>query len=113
MDPQDDPFLESLFSTLGRSLFALPGETFVDQVRRWMNAWSYTVSLKPRNRPEWLQAIEVTTYQFAAVYSLVLRKRKGISQKQRMRYGQDFLTAIKAMTDARMRYDLLRTSRAK
>ena len=113
MDTEDDPFLEALFSAMCRNLCAVPGETFVDQVRRWLDAWHFTVSLKPRDQQEWLQAADVTMNQFFAIHSLVMRKKKGTTERQRTRHDQDFLAYAKAMQDARLRYDLLRRSGAK
>jgi hypothetical protein len=110
--PPDDPFLEALFSAICRNLFVLPGETFVDQARRWTDALHFTVALHPRTQQEWLQAADVTIEQFSAIYSLVMRKRRGIPPKQRAKHEQDFLEHAKAMQDARLRYDLLRQSRA-
>ncbi len=112
-DPQDDPFLESLFSAMCRNLSAVSDETFVDQVRDWLDAWHFTVSLKPRDQQEWLQAADVAMNQCFAVHSLVMREKKGTTAPQRMRHNQDFLAYAKAMRDARLRYDLLRRSRAK
>ena len=89
----------------------LPGETFVDQARRWTDALGFAASMKPRDQQEWLQAADVTMKQFSAIHSLVLRRRRGISRQQRARHDQDFLTHAKAMQDARLRYDLLRKSR--
>jgi hypothetical protein len=40
-----------------------------------------------------------------------MRKQRGLTAKQRLRYNQDFLLYAKAMQDARLRYDLLRKSR--
>jgi hypothetical protein len=94
-----------------QSLLALPGENFVDQAGRWIDALRATALLKPRDRREWLQAADVTMKQFSAVYSLVMRKQRGLTAKQRLRYNQDFLLYAKAMQDARLRYDLLRKSR--
>jgi head-tail adaptor len=111
-DPQDDPFLESLFGAMCRSLFVLPGETFVNQTRRWTDALRFAASLKPRDEAEWLQAADVTMKQFFAIHSLIMRKRRGITQKQRARHDQDFLSNAKAMQDARLRYDLLWKSRS-
>ncbi|MDR3531510.1 MAG: hypothetical protein P4L90_13285 [Rhodopila sp.] len=108
--PRDDPFLELLFAAMCRNLFVLPGETFVDQARRWTDALNFTADLKPRDQQEWLRAADVTMKQFSAIYSLVMRKRRGISQKQRMKHGQDFLAHAKAMQDARLRYELLRNT---
>jgi hypothetical protein len=109
--PPDNPFLESLFGSMCRHLFVLPGETFVDQARRWTDALGFTASLQPRDQEEWLQAADVTMKQFSAIHSLVMRKRRGISRAQRCQYDQDFLANAKAMQDARLRYDLLRKSR--
>ena len=106
--PSDDPFLEALFSGICGHLFVLPGETFVDQARRWTDALRFTAALRPRNEQEWLQAADVTVEQFSAIYSLVMRKRRDISAKQRARYEQEFLDHAKAMQDARLRYDLMR-----
>jgi hypothetical protein len=106
--PRDDPFLESLFGALCRDLFVLPGETFVDRARRWTDALGFAASLNPRNQQEWLQAADVTLKQFRAIYSLVMRRRRGLTRHQRARYDQDFLAHAKAMQDARERYDLLR-----
>lgn len=108
--PVDDAFLETLFGAMCRTLIPLPGENFVDRAARWTDALHFTASLKPRDRNEWLRAADVTMKQFSAVHSLVMRKRKGITPKQRLRYDQDFLTHAKAMQDARLRYDLLRKS---
>jgi len=110
--PRDDPFLETLFGAMCRNLLPLPGENFVDQAGRWMDALRFTASLKPRDSPEWLRAADVTMKQFSALYSLVMRKQKGITAKQRLRHDQDFLSHAKAMQDARLRYDPLRKSRA-
>jgi head-tail adaptor len=109
--PQDDPFLEVLFSAICRTLFVLPGETFVDQARRWTDALRFTAALNPRNEQEWLRAADVTIEQFSAIHSLVMRKRRDISPKQRAKHERDFLEHAKAMQDARLRYDLLRQSR--
>jgi head-tail adaptor len=109
--PSDNPFLEALFSAICKTLFVLPGETFVDQVRRWTDALQFTAALRPRDQQEWLQAADVTIEQFSAIHSLVMRKRRDISAKQRARHEQDFLEHAKAMQDARLRYDLLRQSR--
>lgn len=109
--PPDDPFLEALLSAICRNLFVLPGETFVDQARRWADALHFTATLQPRNEQEWLQAADVTIQQFSAIHSLVMRKRRDISAKQRARHEQDFLAHAKAMQDARLRYDLLRQAR--
>lgn len=109
--PADDPFLEALFSAICKNLFVLPGETFVDQARRWADALHFTAALRPRDQQEWLQAADVTIEQFSAIHSLVMRKRRDISPKQRAKHEQDFLEHAKAMQDARLRYDLLRQSR--
>lgn len=108
--PPDDPFLEALFSAICRNLFVLPGETFVDQARRWTDALNFTAALRPRTQQEWLQAADVTIEQFSAIHSLVMRKRRSIPPKQRAKHEQDFLEHAKAMQDARLRYDLLRQS---
>jgi hypothetical protein len=105
--PVDDAFLEALVSALCRDLFVLPGETFVDQVRRWTDALAFAAALKPRDRQEWLQAADVTMKQFAAIQSLVLRKRRGITRRQRAAHEHDFLRRAREMQDARLRYDLL------
>ncbi len=110
--PQDNLFLETLFAAMCRNLFVLPGETLVDQAHRWIDALRFAASLKPRDEPEWLQAVDVTTKQFSAIHSLVMCRRKGVSQKQRLRHDQDFLINVTAMQDARLRYDLMRKSRA-
>ena len=109
---EDDPFLETLFGAMCRDLLALPGESFVDQAARWTDALRFTASLKPRDQQEWLRAADVTIKQFSAVYSLVMRKQKGITAKQRLRYDKDFLLHAKAMQNARLRYDLMRKSDA-
>jgi hypothetical protein len=109
--PHDDPFLEALFSAICKNLFVLPGETFVDQARRWTDALHFTAALNPRDQQEWTQAAEVTIEQFSAIHSLVMRKRRDISPRQRAKHEQDFLAHAKAMQDARLRYDLLRQSR--
>jgi hypothetical protein len=110
--PADSPFLEVLFATLCQSLVVMPGETFVDQVRRWDAALSYTAALHPRDKQEWLRAADVTIKQFSAIHSLAQRKRRGISQKQRSQYDHDFLVHAAAMQDARLRYDMAWKSRA-
>jgi head-tail adaptor len=110
--PPDDPFLEALFNAMCKNLFVLPGETFVDQARRWTDALQFTAALHPRDRQEWMQAADVTIEQFSAIHSLVMRKRRDISPKQRAKHEQDFLAHAKAMQDARLRYDLLRQTRA-
>ncbi len=109
--PPDDPFLEALFSAICKNLFVLPGETFVDEARRWTEALNFTAALRPRSQQEWLQAADVTIEQFSAIHSLVLRKRRDISTRQRAKHEQAFLEHAKAMQDARLRYDLLRQSR--
>ncbi len=104
--------MERLFGALCGTLFRLPGETFVDEAARWMDALTFMAALQPRDEREWLVAADVTMKQFSAAHSLLMRKRKGISARQRLQHGQDFLDRAKAMHDARLRYDLLRTSRA-
>lgn len=108
----DDPFLETLLGAMCRALLPLPGENFVDQAARWTDALRFTAALKPRNQREWLRAADVTMKQFSALYSLVMRKQKGITATQRQRYDRHFLAEAKAMQDARLRYDLLRKSTA-
>jgi hypothetical protein len=110
--PQDDPFMERLLRAMCQNIPALPGETFVDEARRWVAVLKATASLKPRDQPEWLRAADVTMAQFFAVHSLLMQDFPGISAKQRLKRGQDFVLHTKAMRDARVRYDLLRTSRA-
>jgi len=110
--PPDDPFLESLFATMCRGLFVLPGETFIDQARRWADALRFTVALKPRDEQEWVRAADVTMKQFGAIHSLVMRKRRGITAAQRSLHDQNFLARAKEMQDARLRYDLLWKSRS-
>jgi hypothetical protein len=109
--PPDNPFLEALFCAICKNLFVLPGETFVNQARRWADALCFTAALRPRDEQEWLQAADVTIKQYSAIYSLVMRKRRDVSAKQRAKHEQDFLEHAKAMQDARLRYDLLRQSR--
>ena len=89
------------------SLFVLPGETFVDQARRWIDALYFTALLKPRDQREWLCAADVTLKQYAAVYSLVMQKRKGITAAQRQKHSRDYIDRAKAMQDARRHYDLI------
>ena len=108
----NNQFMESLFGSMCRNLPVLPNEGFIDQVRRWTDALHFTAALKPRSEQEWLHAADVTMKQFSAIHSLVMRKRRGITQKQRARYDQDFLIHAKAMQDARLLYDILRQSRA-
>jgi predicted component of type VI protein secretion system len=91
-----------------RDLFVLPGETFVDRARRWTDALGFVVALHPRNQQEWLQAADVTMKQFSAIYSLVMRRQRGLSRLQRAGYDLDFLAHAKAMQEARERYELLR-----
>jgi hypothetical protein len=110
--PRDEPFLEDLFAAMCRDLFMLPGENFVDQARRWTDALGFVASLGPRNQEEWLQAADVTVKHFAAIHSLLMRKRRDVPRHRRAQYCQDFLTCAKAMQDARLRYELLRQSRA-
>jgi hypothetical protein len=102
-----------LFGAMCRDLFVLPGESFVDRASRWTDALGFAASLKPRDQQEWLQAADVTMQQFSAIYSLVMRKRRGIARQQRSRYDQDFLVHAKAMQDARLRYNLLWKSRTR
>jgi hypothetical protein len=109
--PRDEPFLEALFGVLCRDLFVLPGETFVDQAQRWTDALGFVASLGPRDQPEWLQAADVTMKHFAAVHSLLMRKRQDVPRHRRVQHSQDFLVRAKAMQDARLRYELLRHSR--
>lgn len=104
--------MERLFGAMCQRLFILPGETFVDQIGRWTDALRFTGLLKPRDQQEWLRAADVTMKQFSAVHSLLMRKRKGITTRQRQKHSQDFLDRAKAMQDARLHYDLLRKSRA-
>jgi hypothetical protein len=93
-----------------QNLVTLPGEAFVYRVRRWTQALRFTAALKPRNEQEWMQAADVTTKQFCAVYSLVMRRHKSNSPKQRLKHGQDYLVHVKAIREARFRYELLRKS---
>jgi head-tail adaptor len=111
--PSDDPFLEALFGAMCRNLFVLPGESFVDQARRWTDALRFTAALRPRDQQEWLQAADVTIEQFSAIHCLVMRRRRDITAKQRSQHDRDFLAHAKAMHDARLRYDLLRKSRTR
>ncbi len=104
--------MERVFGALCATLFGLPGETFVDEAARWMDALTFMAALKPRNEREWLMAADITMKQVSAVHSLLMRKRKGVTATQRLQHGQDFLDRAKAMQDARLHYDLLRSSRA-
>jgi hypothetical protein len=108
----DDLFMEQLFSAMCQNILALPGEIFVDEARRWVAALNCAASLKPRTQPEWLRAAEVTMAQFYAVYSQVMRDWPGISAKQRLSHGEDVVIHTRSMRAARLRYDLLRNSRA-
>ena len=110
--PQDDPFMERLFAAMCRNVPALPGDTFVDEARRWIAALNCAASLKPRDQAEWLQAADVATQQFFAVYSLVMQQLETTTSKQRLKHAQNFVLHQQAMRDARHRYDLLRKSRA-
>ena len=96
-----------------RTIAVIPGESFVGQVQRWTDALRFTVSLKPRNEQEWLQAADVTMKQFSAVHSLSMRKKKGITRQQRLRHDQEFMAHAKAMQDARLRYDLMRKTKTR
>jgi hypothetical protein len=94
-----------------QTLTALPGESFVDRAQRWIEGLRFTAGLQPRDQQEWLQAADITTKQFGAVYSLVMQRRKGATARQRAKFGQDYVFQIKAVHEARLRYDLLRSSR--
>jgi hypothetical protein len=109
--PRDEPFLEEVFGAMCQNLFVLPGETFVDQARRWTDALGFTASLRPRDQQEWLGAADVTMKHFAAIYSLLMRKRSDIPRHRRAQHCQQFLIRAKAMHDARLRYELLRQTR--
>jgi hypothetical protein len=109
--PRDEPFLEALFGAMCRDLFVLPGETFVEQAQRWTEALGFTTSLGPRDQQEWLHAADVTMKHFAAIHSLLMRKRRDVPRHRRVQHSQDFLIHAKAMQDARLRYELLRQSR--
>ena len=111
-EPQDDPFMERLLRAMCQNIPALPGETFVDEARRWVALLQATASLKPRDHPEWLRAADVTMAQFFTVHSLVMQKRPGTSARQQMKRGQDFALHTRAMLEAKVRYDRLRKSRA-
>jgi hypothetical protein len=102
--------MEQLFGAMCRNICPLPGESFVGLAGRWIEALHCAAALKPRDQQEWRRAAEVTMQQFYAAYSLVMRRNKGITGQQRMQHGQNFLRHAKAMHDARLRYDLLRTS---
>jgi hypothetical protein len=104
--------MERLLRAMCQNIPAMPGETFVDEARRWVAVLKATASLKPRDQPEWLRAADVTMAQFFAVHSLVMQEFPGTSSKQRLKREQDFVLHTKAMRDARQRYDLLRKSRA-
>jgi hypothetical protein len=107
-----DAFMELLFAAMCRNIRALPGETFVDVAGRWIAALRYAASLQPRDQPEWLRAADVTMAESFAVYSLVMRDRRGISAKQRLKHENDLVLHTRGMRDARLRYDRLRESRA-
>jgi hypothetical protein len=110
--PPDDLFMERLFGAMCQNVPGLPGETFVDETRRWVAVLTAMASLKPRDQPEWLRAAEVAMAQSFAAYSLVMQDFPGISAKQRLKCGRDFDLHTKAMRNARQRYDLLRQSPA-
>ena len=104
--------MERLLRAMCQNIPALPGETFVDEARRWVALLKATASLKPRDQPEWLRAADVTMAQFFAVHSLVMQKLPGASAKQQLKRGQDFALHTRAMLEAKVRYDRLRKSRA-
>jgi hypothetical protein len=108
--PADNPFLEAVFAAICDKLYVLPGETFVDQARRWTGALAFAAALKPRSPQEWLQAADVTITQYSAIQCMVMRKRNDISAKQRTKLERDFIAHAKALQNARRRYDLLRDS---
>jgi hypothetical protein len=104
--------MELLFASMCQNIRALPGETFVDVAGRWIAALRCAASLQPRDQAEWLRAADVTMAESFAGYSLVMRDRQGISAKQRLKHENDLVVHTRAMRDARLRYDRLRTSRA-
>jgi hypothetical protein len=110
--PRDDPFLEKLFAALCEQIFVLRGETFFDQANRWTHVLDFMASLGPRKQPEWLLAADVTLKQFRALHSLTLYRAKGVTSRQRLKHGRDFIARAKGMQDAMVNYELLRNPRA-
>ncbi|WP_428486072.1 hypothetical protein [Rhodopila sp.] len=110
--PQDNPFLERLFTTMCRYIYVLPEETFVHQVQRWIDALHFMTSLKPRTEQEWLLASDVTMQHMFAQQSLALSRGKGVRIKQRMQHGKDFITHAKTLHAAQLRYELVRAKPA-
>lgn len=96
-----------------RNLSALPGESFVGQLGRWDEALRFAASLEPRDQQEWLRAADVTVKHFFAAYILVLRDGQGITAKQRQKHDQDFVFQMKALKDARLRYNMMRKTRSR
>ncbi len=110
--PKDDPFLERLFGTMCRHIDVLPDETFVDQARRWIDALRYMAALKPRTEAEWLLASDVAMKHMFALHSLALGRTKGVTMKQRLKHGRDFIRHARAVHAAQLHYDLLRAKPA-
>jgi hypothetical protein len=106
--PRDNPFLERLFAAMCRSVYVLPGETFVDQARRWMAALRAMAALDPRDEREWLLASDVAMKHLFAEHSLILSKAKGVRVKQRQRHGNEFIVKARNLHAAQLRYDLAR-----
>jgi hypothetical protein len=111
-EPEDDPFLERLFATMCRHVYVLKGETFVDQVRRWLDALSFMGALKPRTEHEWLLASDVAMKHLFALHSLALGRGKGVSIKQRLKHGREFIAHARTMHAAQLHYDMMRAKPA-
>lgn len=106
--PPDDHFVELLFGGVCQHIPERLGETFAQRARRWTEALTFMVALRPRSEQEWLQAADVTTKHFNALHSLALYQRKSGSAKQKLAHATAFVMHAKAMEDARLRYDQLR-----
>lgn len=104
----DNPFLEILYDSVCRELHVLPGEDFVEQVRRWCNALRVMDDLKPRTRHEWFLAADVTIKQFDALHSLIEYQRESPKSRTRMKSGMAFVAKTKTMQDALNHYESLR-----
>jgi len=111
-EPRDDPFLERLFATMCRHIYVLKGETFVDLARRWMEALRFMAALKPRTEHEWLLASDVTMKHMFALHSLALGRAKGVTMKQRLKHGRDFIANARTLHAAQLHYDLIRAKPA-
>jgi len=105
--PVDDPFLERVFSVMCQHIPLYPGETFVDQVRRWFDTLHFMAELRPRTGAECLLAADVAMKD--RFVQETLAHGKDLNGRRRQQQGHEFILRTQELHDAQLGYSLLRS----